>query len=224
MAKRKPMAALNLDLAVLDPMTNNQSRAFASKKHLVLEGAAGTGKSYCSIYLGLEDISDGKYQSMTIIRSCVPTRDIGFLPGNTEEKTAVYEAPYQEICNSLFGRGDAYQILKKKDIINFITTSFIRGITLDNTVIIVDEVQNMTFQELDSIITRVGANCRIIFCGDYNQSDLKGNGLKDFLKILNAMGDFDTISFTKEDIVRSGLVKSYIINKMNLQDEGRIKQ
>jgi phosphate starvation-inducible protein PhoH len=154
------------------------------------------------------------------MRSVVPTRDIGFLPGNAKEKSKVYEGPYYAICNELFGRGDAYDILKNKNTIEFMTTSFIRGITLNNAIVIVDEVNNMTFHELDSIITRLGKNCRIMFCGDFRQSDLpkqaERNGLLDFMDILERMKSFTHVEFQQEDIVRSGLVKQYIIAKDKL--------
>ena len=150
------------------------------------------------------------------MRSAVPTRDIGFLPGNEKEKSAIYEEPYKDICIELFQRGDAYEILKTKGLVNFMTTSFIRGITLRDAVIIVDECQNMSFHELDSIITRVGENCRIIFCGDFRQSDLNKNGLKDFVRIIKAMDQFDLVDFEIKDIVRSGFVKDYITAKTDL--------
>jgi phosphate starvation-inducible protein PhoH len=151
-----------------------------------------------------------------LIRSAVPTRDIGFLPGNEKEKASVYEEPYKEVANELFNRGDAYQILKTKGLVHFMTTSYIRGITLKNSVILIDECQNMTFHELDSIITRVGKYCRVIFCGDFEQSDLKNNGLKDFLKILETMGAFDMVNFEVGDIVRSDFVKEYLIAKKDI--------
>ena len=156
------------------------------------------------------------YEKLVIIRSAVPTRDIGFLPGTEKEKSSVYEEPYRDISIDLFSRGDAYQILKTKGLVHFMTTSFIRGITLKNTIIMIDECQNMTFHELDSIITRVGENCRVIFCGDFRQSDLKSNGLESFMEILRNMGSFDFIDFEIKDIVRSEFVKDYIIAKTEL--------
>ena len=156
------------------------------------------------------------YNNLVIIRSAVPTRDIGFLPGSEKEKASVYEEPYKEIALELFQRGDAYEILKTKGLVHFMTTSFVRGITLKETVIIIDECQNMTFHELDSIITRVGTNCRVIFCGDFRQSDLKSNGLESFMEILKNMGSFDFIDFEIKDIVRSEFVKDYIIAKTEL--------
>ena len=163
-------------------------------------------------------MAKGDYQKLVIIRSAVPTRDIGFLPGTEKEKASVYEEPYKDIANDLFGRGDAYEILKQKNLVEFMTTSFIRGITLKHAVILIDECQNMSFHELDSIITRIGQGCRVIFCGDFRQADLKQNGMQDFMKILKRMGDFDFIEFEVEDIVRSEFVKNYIIakNELNL--------
>jgi phosphate starvation-inducible PhoH-like protein len=217
-----------LELKEIYPLTENQKRAFSSYKegkNLILHGIAGTGKSFISLYLALneilnEDPENKKYDNITLIRSVVPTRDMGFLPGKPKEKSEVYEAPYTAICSELFGRKDAYTVLKQRNDIEFITTSFIRGVTLNNTIIIVDEIANMTLHELDSVITRVGKNCKIIFCGDFRQSDFtkeyEKSGLLKFMEITKRMKAFDFIDFVEEDIVRSGLVKSYIIEKDKL--------
>ena len=217
MSKRsKTLAGSGLSLAEIEPLTKNQLIAFESDKNLILHGLAGTGKTFISCYLAFDDMVKNVYNNLVIIRSAVPTRDIGFLPGSEKEKASVYEEPYKEIALELFQRGDAYEILKTKGLVHFMTTSFIRGITLKETVIIIDECQNMTFHELDSIITRVGPNCRVIFCGDFRQSDLKSNGLESFMKILKNMGSFDFIDFEIKDIVRSEFVKDYIIAKTEL--------
>lgn len=217
MARRnRTLAGAGLTLSEIEPLTQNQVAAFESDKHLVLHGVAGTGKTFISCYLAFDDMIKSSYNKLIIIRSAVPTRDIGFLPGNEKEKSAIYEEPYKDICVELFQRGDAYEILKTKSLVNFMTTSFIRGVTLRDSVIIVDECQNMSFHELDSIITRVGEECRIIFCGDFRQSDLSKNGLKDFIRIVKAMDQFDLIDFEIKDIVRSGFVKDYITVKTNL--------
>ena len=155
-----------------------------------------------------------------MFRSVVPTRDMGYLPGSWKQKAAVYEEPYKMMCNELFNRGDAYEVLKNKNLFEFVTTSFIRATTFNNSIMIVDEINNMSFHELDSIMTRVGKDCRTIFCGDYRQSDLKESnerqGLGRFLDILNRMGGFKRFEFRVEDIVRSDIVKDYIIQKSEL--------
>lgn len=219
MAKRsRTLAGASLTLTEIEPLTRNQVRAFDSSKHLILHGLAGTGKTFISSYLAFDDMAKGEYEKLVIIRSAVPTRDIGFLPGTEKEKSSVYEEPYKDIANEIFGRGDAYGILKQKSLVDFMTTSFIRGITLKHAVILIDECQNMSFHELDSIITRMGEGCRVIFCGDFRQADLKQNGMQDFMQILKRMGEFDFIEFEVEDIVRSEFVKNYIIakNELNL--------
>ena len=217
MSKRsKTLAGSGLSLAEIEPLTKNQLIAFESDKNLILHGIAGTGKTFISCYLAFDDMVKNVYNNLVIIRSAVPTRDIGFLPGSEKEKASVYEEPYKEIALELFQRGDAYEILKTKGLVHFMTTSFVRGITLKETVIIIDECQNMSFHELDSIITRVGTNCRVIFCGDFRQSDLKTNGLESFMEILKNMGSFDFIDFEIKDIVRSEFVKDYIIAKTEL--------
>ena len=217
---------LNFKLKHFEPLTDNQRLTFEKYhdgKNLLLHGIAGTGKSFLSIYLSLQSIlSDAsRYKKLVIVRSVVPTRDMGFLPGNNKEKTKVYEAPYLAIFSELFGRGDAYEYLKQKGIVDFISTSFIRGTTLNDCIIVVDEIANMTLHELDSVITRVGKNCKILFCGDFRQSDFtkehEKNGLIDFMRIINKMKSFEFIDFTEQDIVRSAMVKEYIIAKDKLK-------
>lgn len=217
---------INFELKKVEPLTENQGSAFEAYergKNLMLHGIAGTGKSFLSLYLSLREIMSNpssQYKRVVIVRSVVPTRDMGFLPGNNREKAKVYEAPYYAICTELFGRGDAYDILKQKNLVEFISTSFIRGITLNNCIIVVDEMQNMTMHELDSIITRVGKHCKIIFSGDFRQSDFtksqEKSGLVDFMRIIERMKMFHFVDFDENDIVRSGLVKSYIIEKDKL--------
>lgn len=215
----------NIKIRYIEPLTDNQRKAFESYddgKNILLHGLAGTGKTFISLYLALNEIlsKNSQYKKVVIIRSIVPTRDIGFLPGNNKEKTKVYEGPYYAICNELFNRGDAYDILKTKGTIDFMSTSFIRGITINDSIVIADEINNMTFHELDSVITRIGNNCKIMMCGDFRQSDLpkqsEKQGLTSFMNILSKMGSFDHVEFDEEDIVRSGLVKEYIIAKDRL--------
>ena len=214
--KRRTLAGVNFELREIEPLTRNQLKAFETTNHLVLHGLAGTGKTFISSYLAFDDMAKGDFQKLVIIRSAVPTRDIGFLPGTEKEKSSVYEEPYKAVTIDLFQRGDAYDVLKQKNIVEFMTTSFIRGITLRDAVILIDECQNMSFHELDSIITRIGENCRVIFCGDFRQADLRSNGLKDFFRVLERMHTFTFIEFEVEDIVRSDFVKQYIISKSSL--------
>jgi len=216
----------HLHIKEINPKTLNQQTAFSFYDdgfNLLLHGLAGTGKTFISLYLALDEIllQPESNKTVTIVRSVVPSRDMGFLPGNEKEKAKVYEAPYIGICNELFGRGDAYEILKSKRLVNFITTSFIRGTNLDNTIILVDECQNMTDQELHTVMTRVGENSRIIFSGDFRQNDLvyKKNdqsGIKDFMSILHSMKRFRTVEFNEDDIVRSELIREYIINRARM--------
>lgn len=214
-----------MQLRRIDPMTEAQNEVYHgynSGLNMMLHGCAGTGKTFISSYLAIRDVMekvDGK-KSVHIIRSVVPTRDIGFLPGSEKEKTKVYEQPYYSIFSELFGRGDAYDVLKHKDMVKFTTTSFIRGLTIDNAVVIVDECQNLNFHELDSVITRLGNNCRVIFCGDFLQSDFDKNkerqGILDFMRIISGMESFGFVEFDREDIVRSDLVKQYICMKLDM--------
>jgi phosphate starvation-inducible PhoH-like protein len=220
--KQRKVQQSGLTLEEIEPLTYTQRQVFESYNagnNLVLHGCAGTGKTFLSTYLGVRDVLekvDGKRQ-VIIVRSVVPTRDMGFLPGNMTEKTKVYETPYRDLMSGMFNRGDAYDILKTKGCVDFVTTSFIRGQTWDNAIIIVDEAQNLSFQELHSVITRVGENSRILLCGDGKQDDLTSerfkeqSGLSQFLKILSNMDSFDIVDFQTDDIVRSGLVREYIL-------------
>jgi predicted ribonuclease YlaK len=215
----------NFTLKAVSPLTENQHNTFDSYntgKHLLLIGSAGTGKTYVALYLALKDIMEiSEYKQIIIIRSTVQSRDQGFMPGNDKQKASYFESPYVDIVNDLFNRGDAYQTLTNKGVLKFMTTSFIRGMTFDDSLIIVDECQSCNFHELDTIMTRVGKNSRILFCGDVKQDDLKvGNrnkndtsGLGDLIYITKNIKSFDIVEFSLNDIVRSGLVKEYLIAK-----------
>lgn len=218
---------LNFNLLPIQPLTENQKlvfRTYQQGKHLMLHGLAGTGKSFLAIYLTLNEIlntHDCKYKKLIILRSAVATRDIGYMPGKAKDKAGVYEAPYYMICNKLYNRGDAYDYLKQKGLVEFTTTSFVRGMTWENCIVLVDEMENLNLHELDSVITRVGNNCKIIFCGDFSQSDFTKEsdrrGLPAFMKIIERISSFGIVEFDSEnDIVRSGLAKEYIIQKRKL--------
>lgn len=210
------------DLLEYEPITRGQEvtyQAWDDDYNLVLTGSAGTGKTFMGMYLGLEQVLDPttEQERLVIVRSMVPTRDMGFLPGTKEEKEDVFLSPYKNIANELFGDGNSYNRAVTAKKIEFQSTSFIRGLTLDNCVILVDEMQNMNFHELDSVITRVGKNCRVIFAGDYLQSDFKfkdeKDGIMKFLTIVEQLKKFEVITFGWEDIVRSDFVRDYIMTK-----------
>ena len=211
-------------LVEMKGVTKNQLEVFKqyeAGKNLFLYGPAGTGKTFISLYLALSEVSKkSPYKSITVVRSAVPTRDVGFLPGGLHQKLEVYEMPYRSIITELYGRGDAFDILKNKDVLNFMSTSYIRGLTLKRTIVIVDECENLNFHELDSIITRIGNDCKILFCGDFKQSDFRNvnekQGMHNFMEILSGMKSFNTVKFTQKDIVRSNMVREYIIHKDNL--------
>ena len=227
--RKKPV---NSDVMVdIKPLTDSQEKvfdAYQKGKNIFAYGCAGTGKTCIALYLALKDVLDQMtpYENVYIVRSLVSTREIGFLPGDHEDKSFLYQIPYKHMVKYMFEMTSdsefemLYGALKAQETIKFWSTSFIRGTTLDNCIVLVDEMQNLNFHELDSIITRVGENSKIIFCGDASQSDLtktnERNGILDFMKIISAMGqDFASIEFGIEDIVRSGLVKSYLISKIN---------
>ncbi len=212
----------NLNLTRIAPMTNAQVAAFEEyldeNMHLFLHGLPGTGKTFIATYLGLHSVIVKRFfQKVVIVRSAVPTRNIGFLPGDDKKKTTIYEAPYVDATTKLFDRGDAYQLLKQKGVLEFVTTSYLRGTNIDNAVVIVDEVQNMEYQELRTIITRLGENCRLILSGDVSQDDLSSerfseySGLRQMMKVLDQMDCLARVEFGVDDIVRSQLVRDFIL-------------
>ena len=229
MKRKKP---INGDmLRDIEPLTENQQKLFESysnNKNIIAYGAAGTGKTFITLYNALNDVLDTStpYEKIYIVRSLVSTREIGFLPGDHEDKSFLYQIPYKNMVKYMFELPSAadfemlYGNLKAQETISFWSTSFIRGTTFDRAIILVDEFQNLNFHELDSIMTRVGENTKIMFCGDATQSDLikqnERNGIVDFMRVLRLMASVDIIEFGVEDIVRSGLVKEFILAKMEL--------
>ena len=229
MRRKKPINSEQL--TEIKPLTDNQKLvfdAYEENKNLFLYGCAGTGKTFIAMYLALKEILSNKtpYEKLYVVRSLVPTREIGFLPGDHEDKAHLYQIPYQNMVKYMFKMPDdpafemLYDNLKAQETISFWSTSFLRGTTLDNAIVIVDECQNLNFHELDSIMTRVGNDSKIIFAGDVAQTDLvktnEKNGILDFMKILQIMDEFACLEFDVNDIVRSGLIRNYIITKLQI--------
>ena len=220
--EKKPARIKAAELKQFEPLTPNQALFFEAYKRgdyfTMLCGSAGTGKSFIAVYKAIEEVLDkaSPFHHVIIVRSAVQSRDLGFTPGSVEEKMSLYEQPYMQICHTLFGRRDAYEAMKECGRIEFISTSFIRGMSFDDSIIIVDECQNMTFEELSTIVTRVGYRSKIIFCGDYKQTDLyrkagDRSGMRKFHEIAKSMPSFTNIEFTTDDIVRSSLVKDFLV-------------
>lgn len=209
------------DMRIITPLTDNQKVMFDSyynEYDICAFGSAGTGKSFIGCYLGISDVLDPKqpHQQVIIVRSAVASRDVGFMPGSLEEKTAYYEMPYRDIFTELFSRSSTYDDMKAAGLVKFMPTSFIRGVTWDNAIVIIDEAQNMTEQEINTVMTRIGDNTRVIICGDVRQNDLLKNsrdqtGMPRLLRTLNYMDNFTKIEFTRDDICRSEFVKKWII-------------
>ena len=215
----------------IKPVTDSQKLVFDTWKqgqNQFLFGCAGTGKTFVSLYLALSEVlkNETPYDKVIMVRSLIPTREIGFLPGDEEDKAALYQVPYSNMMQFMFELPNEqafetlYNRIKAQGSYYFLSTSFLRGLTFDNSIIIVDECQNLNFHELDTIITRVGQDSKIVFCGDFSQSDLtrtnERNGLMDFLQILQEMEEFNCIEFNIGDIVRSGFVRNYLIQKTKL--------
>lgn len=220
------------NLKTITPLTENQKKFFDAYKRgdyfVALLGSAGTGKSFIGMYKILEEVMDkgNPYSKLIIVRSAVPTRDQGFLPGSLEEKMEVYEEPYFMIAQALFGRKDAYQRLKEQGYVEFISTTALRGCTFDNAIVMFDEIQNANYQEISTVITRIGSHSKLIMCGDFKQNDLiyKKNDVSGFIKfieIARTMEEFTEISFNIDDIVRSDLVKSWIIAEEVYESNGK---
>ena len=229
MAKQKDITYNQL--SSIKPVTDSQKKVFETWKqglNQFLFGCAGTGKTFVSLYLALQEVlkNDTPYDKVIVVRSLIPTREIGFLPGDEEDKAALYQVPYSNMMQFMFTQPNEqafsmlYDRLKAQGSFYFLSTSFLRGLTFDNSIIIVDECQNLNFHELDTIITRVGQDSKIVFCGDFGQSDLtrmnEKNGLMNFLQILQEMNEFNCTEFDIGDIVRSGFVRSYLIQKTKL--------
>ena len=229
---KKVNKEIGLDKLIdVKPLTDNQKQVFNTwkkDKNQFLFGSAGTGKTFISLYLALQEVLDlkGKADKVILVRSLIPTREIGFLPGDEEDKAALYQVPYQNMVRFMFEMpneqsfNSLYDKLKAQGSLFFLSTSFLRGLTFDNSIIIVDECQNLNFHELDTIVTRVGQDSKIMFCGDFMQTDLskvnERNGLHDFLRILEEMEEFNCLEFNIGDIVRSGFVRNYLIQKTKL--------
>ena len=229
MAKQKEITHSQLNQ--IKPVTDSQKVVFDSWNqglNQFLFGCAGTGKTFVSLYLALSEVlkNETPYDKVVMVRSLIPTREIGFLPGDEEDKAALYQVPYSNMMQFMFEQPNEqafeslYNRIKAQGSFYFLSTSFLRGLTFDNTIIIVDECQNLNFHELDTIITRVGQDSKIFFCGDFSQSDLtkmhERNGLMDFLQILQEMEEFNCVEFNIGDIVRSGFVRNYLIQKTKL--------
>ena len=217
------------DLRTFQPLTNNQKLFFDSYKQgdyfIALHGVAGTGKTFIALYKAIEEVlnRDNTFTKIIVVRSAVQSREIGHLPGDVGEKMEIYEQPYRQICHQLFEKKDAWDRLEEQGHVQFISTSFIRGMSFDDAIIIVDEMQNMTFEEIDTVMTRVGYRSKIIWCGDYRQTDLNKkkndvSGILKFFDIAMHMSAFTRIEFTPDDIVRSSLVKDYILAKLKYED------
>ena len=220
------------DLRRFEPLTENQSileELYLNQKNIICDGVAGVGKTFAALNLMLFDLleTETKYNQIVIVRSAVTTRDIGHLPGTEDEKMAAFEAPYQQICNELFSKdksSDNYQALKNSGYIQFKSTSHIRGVTFRNKLILVDEVENMNYHEIKSVLTRVGEGSKIVLCGDYGQTDLiksknDKSGIQRLKLVAERMENLKTVTFDKNDIVRSGFVKDFYLAEIELEDE-----
>lgn len=218
---RKQVSNTGLSINSFWPKTDNQGKVFdlyQEDKNLLLYGTAGTGKTFLSLYLSLKEILSGNScrKKLIIYRTAQPTKQIGFLPGDEKEKAAVYEAPYRGLCEVLFGRADAYEVLKQRGVIDFRLTSFVGGTTIDNAIILIDEVQNMSTVEWFHVLSRTGLNSKVMLCGDSKQDVLTNkrfnetSGFQELLKVSEDIPSMESVQFNIDDIVRSGFVRELI--------------
>jgi predicted ribonuclease YlaK len=229
--QKKVKEITDSQLIKIKPVTDNQKvtfEAFKKGQNIFQYGAAGTGKTFVALYLELKEVLDLKspYDRVCLVRSLMTTKDISFIPSNENDTALLYQTVYQNMVQFMFEQpnedafSSLYDRLKAQQSLYFLSTSFLRGLTFDNSIIVVDECQNLNFHELDTIITRVGQNSRIIFCGDVDQSDLvrtqEKNGILDFTRVLEQMDEFTLVEYNLGDIVRSGFVRNYLINKIKL--------
>lgn len=221
------MGQLHLNIRDIGPITDNQIETFKAYNrgdNLFLHGCAGTGKTFISMYLALKEIADktSRRRKLVLIRTAQSSKDIGFLPGDEKRKLEVYEAAYRAICSELYQRDDAYDILKQKGIIEFHSTSFLRGTTIDDAIVIIDEAQNCRYQEIRTVLTRTGDHSRVVICGDTKQDDLTSerfketSGLSNVMQVFRRMDHMTTVEFEIDDIVRSGFVRDFIIAENEL--------
>jgi phosphate starvation-inducible protein PhoH len=209
------------DLKTIQPITDAQSQMFEQYlqgDNVVAYGCPGTGKTLLALYLAMCDILDQRtpYQRLIIVRSAVASRDQGYLKGTLEEKESVFETPYKDIFAFLFGRASTYEDMKKAGLIEFMSTSYVRGLTWDNCIVVVDEIQNCNWHEINSVVTRVGDDSKMVLAGDIKQTDLlKSNkdvcGMGHLLEVVERMDEMSSVQFTSDDIVRSAFVKAWII-------------
>jgi len=233
-SKRNKKNSSSLDIQYVEGKTANQTKfmeAFENNDLVIGVGYPGTGKTYLALYMALTELEINKeFEKIYIVRSSVSSRNLGFMPGNANDKMKEYEKPYMSNVNDLYGRGDAYNILKQKGIIEFSPTSYLRGQTFNNCIVILDEFQNLSFQELTTVITRFGENCKMVVIGDTGQDDLTSerykefSGARDLMKITNKMKNVETVYMGVNDIVRSGFVRDFIIAQYGIPEEFDIKQ
>lgn len=206
---------MKLELNLHHPLTENQKRVLKSRKdHLLVQGPAGTAKTYSVLARGLVKVSAGDVDQIIIIRSPVEIRKIGHLPGDADEKMDPYAAPYIGLLAEISPKMN-YRALVSKRLLCFTPTTFLRGTTFHNSFVIVDEYQNLSEHELDTVMTRVGQGTQLCVVGDpAAQSDLprhEQGEQADIIDTFASMECVDHVQFSVEDVVRSGFVKDYHI-------------
>ncbi len=222
---------LKLEIKERNDLTENQLAFLElvddkNTKLIFFDGPAGSSKSFLSILAGLRELNKKSIGEIIYVRSIIESavKSIGALPGEITEKFGPFLIPLQDKLEELLFKDDIDK-LKKEDRIKTIPINFMRGANFNAAFLIADEIQNFTFGEIQTLITRQGKYSKFILCGDTMQSDIKGqSGFKEMYDVFNtdesrSQGIF-CVKFTHEDIVRSGLVK-FIVEKLEEYNKTR---
>jgi phosphate starvation-inducible PhoH-like protein len=199
------------DVKPLNFIQGEYLRAIQTNQIIFGVGSAGTGKTYVAATYAAGELFHRRIQKIIVTRPNVETgRGLGFLPGTLEEKYAPYLEPFDNVFTRCLGKGFYEYALKAKDI-EPRPLGFMRGSTFDNCIVLLDEAQNATREEMKMLLSRIGKNCKMIISGDVDQSDIPDSGLSDAINRLDHIPDIEVVRFLDDDIVRSKMCKQIIL-------------
>lgn len=202
-------------------LTENQRKYYEILKHnqiTICTGPAGVGKSYVAMNAALNLLydSDNQYEKIIIVRPAVEAEEkLGSLPGNVEEKLDPYIFPSYYLMNKIIGK-DAREKLKELEFVEVFALAYMRGMNIDNSILIFEEAQNSTPNQMKLLLTRIGYNSKFFISGDLEQTDRykdkKQTGLWDAIQKLKNVGEIGIFEFNGDDVVRNPLI-SKILNR-----------